>query len=79
MIIKGVPSGDGECWCFLVDKKTFIELTGKPPEEYDIGRPLTKGSPYRYKVYPGTLIDQYDKGLEGKVVILSVSAIEEGK
>lgn len=74
MIIKGIPSGDLECWCFLVDKRTFIQVTGKPPGKYDLGRLAPKGSPYRYMLYPGTLIDEYDRQLKDKVVILSVEA-----
>jgi hypothetical protein len=73
MIIKGIPSGDGECWCFLVDKKTFMEVTGEAPKKWDLGR-QRKGSPYRYMLNPATLIDQFDKQLGGKIVTLSVEA-----
>lgn len=70
MILKGVPSGDLECWCFLVDKKTFIEVKGKEPEEWDVA-PRAK-APYRYRLYPGEIFDEHDRGLKGKVVILAV-------
>lgn len=78
MIIKGIPSGDLECWVFLVDKKTFTEVTGKPPCKYDLGPRAPKRSPYRYMLGPGALIDEYDRQLKGKVVILSVEADLDG-
>lgn len=77
MIIKGIPSGDLECWCFLVDKKTFEDIRGAAPQKYDVGRFSPKGSPYRYMLYPGDLIDEYDKNLKGKVLILSVDVLED--
>ena len=73
MILRGIPSGDGECWCFLVDRETFKDITGKAPEEFDTHKGKGK---YKYKLYPGHLIDQYDSGLTGQEVILSVEAVK---
>lgn len=30
-----VNSGDGESFCFNVDRKTFIDVTGREPEDLD--------------------------------------------
>lgn len=74
MIIDGVPSGDGECWCFLVDKETYESVTGRRPTEDDLGGFAKKGSPYRYKLYPIDLLsDGID--LKGKVITLSIEAL----
>jgi hypothetical protein len=78
MILIGVPSGDGECWCFLVDKKTFTAVTGKAPDkEFNVGRNASKGSRYRYMLYPDHLIPE---GKGGKLIALSVdSKVLEGR
>lgn len=77
MIIEGIPSGDSECWCLLVTKETFKELTGKPPDmEFDVGRYAKKGSRYRYMIYPSALIGQEDLG-KGEVLVISVDAMEK--
>lgn len=70
MVLLGVPSGDSECWCFLVDKKTFTKVTGKPPDKHDVGRGAEKGCRYRYMIYPSNLIPE----AQGKRVALSVDA-----
>lgn len=71
MILKGVPSGDLECWCFLVDKKTFTEIKGRAPGQFDVGHRIPKKSPYRYKLSPVDIFDTYDRSLQDKVVVLS--------
>lgn len=77
MIIEGIPSGDFECWCLLVTKETFTELTGKPPdEEFDVGHFAEKKSKYRYKVYPCTLIGQERHGKK-EVLVISVDVIKK--
>ena len=70
MIVQGVPSGDGECWCFLVDKETFKRIRGKNPGKYDVGR-CEKGTKYRYMVNPHDLLgwDSQGKLLEVKVEV----------
>lgn len=64
MMITGIPSGDLECWCLLVDRATFKAVKGVEPEdrpgeehEYrgDVGRFAQEGSPYRYMLYPDDL------------------------
>jgi hypothetical protein len=77
MIFEGIPSGDLECFCLLVTKETFIELTGKKPGKYDIGRFAVKGSPHRYMVYPSDMlgIDAHDKSLH----VISVEAVKKEK
>lgn len=74
MIIEGIPSGDLECWCFLVDRETFKRVTGEYPQEpekdangyemlWDVGRFAKENSPYRYMIYPHHLVgfDNRDK------------------
>lgn len=63
MIIDGIPSGDLECWCLLVDKKTFKAVTGEfPDEEFDVGHFAAGDSSYRYKLYPSHLVGFENKG-----------------
>jgi len=81
MIVVGIPSGDHECWCLLVDLRTFKRVRGQKPEQYDIGPFAQKGCPYRYKLYPSDLIGEFSRGkgglvlnFKGKVVALSMEA-----
>lgn len=81
MIVTGIISGDQECWCVLVDAKTFREVKGCKPGRYDVGPFAKKGNPYRYMVYPSDLLQEFVKvkdGLEmrfkGKLVVLSMEA-----
>lgn len=69
--ITGIPSGDLECWCLLVDRETFKWVKGVEPEEIagqahdyrgDVGRFAVEGSPYRYMLYPSDLIPDDDCG-----------------
>lgn len=71
--ITGIPSGDLECWCLLVDRETFIAVKGKEPEDLagpeeehdyhsDVGRFAVEGSPYRYMLYPHDLIPDTGAG-----------------
>lgn len=55
MILTGVQSGDLECWCFLVDYKTFVEVKKERPRRWDLGCFREPGSPYRYMLYPNDL------------------------
>jgi hypothetical protein len=77
MIFEGIPSGDLECFCLLVTKKTFEEMTGRKPDpKYDVGRFAKKGSQHRYMLYPGDML-----GLElndkGDVFVISVEATKK--
>lgn len=57
IILNGIPSGDHECWCLLVDKETLKRVEGhEPDEDFDVGPFAPEGSPYRYKVYPCSLL-----------------------
>jgi hypothetical protein len=33
---SGVASGDGECFCFFVDKDTYIKLCGQDQYEFEL-------------------------------------------
>lgn len=69
MIIEGIASGDLECWCFLVDLKTFKKVTGEKPGKWDVGRFAKKGSPYRYMLYPNHLVG-FEK--DGKLIEIKI-------
>lgn len=54
---EGIPSGDHECFCWDVDRETFIRLMGHEPEEeerftFDRSH-FNKGL---YKVYPSDVM-----------------------
>lgn len=56
---EGIPSGDYECFCWDVDRETFIRLTGREPLEPEEGCVLD-GSYFDdglYKVYPSEVMD----------------------
>lgn len=75
MIVEGIPSGDLECWCFLVDKGTFKRVKGKNPDRrWDVGRFAEEGSKYRYMLYPHDLIG-WD--MKGKVIEVKVEVREK--
>lgn len=77
MIIEGIPSGDLECFCLLVRKETFIELTGKKPDpKYDVGRFAKKGSEYRYMLYPCDMLG-IDYNEKDNVFVISVEAVKK--
>jgi hypothetical protein len=68
MTLRGVMSGDHECWCFLVDRVTFMQLTKTKPARYDVGPFAKRGSPYRYKIY----LDHMIADTKGEPVDLTV-------
>lgn len=48
----GIPSGDGEAFCWAVSDETFQRIKGRAPEEYD-------ESPYldeMFMLYPSDLL-----------------------
>lgn len=54
MIVKGVCSGDLECWCFNVTAEDYERVTGRKPEEWH--EALFPLGEYRYSLYPDDLI-----------------------
>ena len=56
--VKGIPSGDHECWCLLVTKEDFERVTQRAAEEFDQGPFAAKDSPYRYMLYPNYLVHE---------------------
>ena len=55
----GTPSGDHECFCFDVNKKTFIQIVGKNPDKYDRSK-FNKG---KFRIYPQQLFGSDTKEL----------------
>jgi len=83
VIVTGIVSGDHECWCLLVDARTFKRVKGERPGQFDVGPFAKKGCPYRYKLYPSDLIREFEAGKErgglverykGKLILLSMEA-----
>ena len=69
-------SGDGESFCFEVDKETFIKITGKQPHDFDYsnydwdsdGNLIPdKQSPLR--LYPETLFGGFMKMVKIKLIV----------
>ena len=54
---EGIPSGDYECFCWDVDRETFIRVTGREPESYDESS-FHEGL---YMLYPSTAMGLFDK------------------
>jgi len=80
MVLEGIPSGDLECWCLLVTKETFKRVTGhKPDESFDVGHFAQKGSPYRYKVYPNSLIKEDQVQKHKEVLVISIEVTKKKK
>ena len=75
MIVDGICSGDLECFCLLVSKEDFVRVKGSKPNKFDVGRFAKRGSPYRYKLYPGDLIGYNN---DQKLITLKVE-VEEKK
>lgn len=71
MIIKGIPSGDLECWCLLVSANTFEHVTGKPPRRTEDRGKFAKGE-FKYALYPTHIIPVPDEK-KGKPVTISIS------
>jgi hypothetical protein len=74
MKFKAKLSGDGECFCFLVDKETYIKFKG---EEYnnelklnnEMSKEIGFDIPFEYYIYPRDLLG-YNKEAEVKIEIL---------
>lgn len=60
MILRGVPSGDGECWCLLVTREYFRVVMGRYPDKDE--RAPGKPGPYQYRMYPSSFIGHGWKG-----------------
>lgn len=69
MKFKAKLSGDGECFCFLVDKDTYIRLKGKKEytKELKLNKEMNKeigcNIPFEYYIYPRDLFG-YNKETE---------------
>lgn len=65
MILTGVPSGDYECWCFLVTAEDYRRVTGRDEKGWEGRWPVGE---YKYALYPSDLIKVED----GKVTTICV-------
>lgn len=65
----GIPSGDMECFCWDVDRETFIRITGQEPDEWD-GSRFNEGL---YRLYPGDVIGRHPGTQEKKMFTIEVS------
>lgn len=57
MIVKGMASGDMECWCFLVTAEDYRRITGRSEEGWEARYPQ---GDYKYALYPSDLIKVED-------------------
>ncbi len=74
MILQGVPAGDGECWCFLVDADTFEQVKGRPPEPEDAHADTNR--PHVFMLHPDDLLGTEH---DGKVVVLSIEIMRRDR
>lgn len=65
MEFEGIPSGDYECFCFAVDRETFVRLKGEEPDEHD-ENDFHEGM---FKIYPGTLFGHSEAKIQVKVEV----------
>lgn len=80
MMIRGIQTGDGECWCFLVTRHTYRKVTGKNPSVWDRHhRGVRRGSPYRYRLYPGHLIgwDWKDRVVDLEIIVFAAPRVKK--
>lgn len=71
---NAIVSGDGECFCFKVDAKTFIEIVGQKEYDSEISRhremmelTIDKSEikdPDTFMIYPCTLLGYDSKDVE---------------
>ena len=54
---EGIPSGDYECFCWAVDRETYVRIKGEEPREFDENTPFYPGL---FKLYPSDLFDDPD-------------------
>lgn len=77
----GINSGDGECFCFEVDKETFIKITGREPENLDYADGEWNDSdldfvPYEdslIRLYPYFLFGEFGKKVKVKLVVEEIN------
>lgn len=62
---EGIPSGDYECFCFAVDRETFVRVNGTEPNEYD-GNHFHEGL---YSLYPNALFGRSETKIQVKVEV----------
>ena len=63
MIVKGIPSGDLECWCFNVTAEDYKRITGRDPEGWEARFPVDE---YKYSLYPSDIF----KAEDGKITTI---------
>lgn len=61
-----VPSGDYECFTFAVDRQTFIDINGNPPEEFD----RNTFHPKLFNLYPTTVFEKKGVAKQKFTVVL---------
>lgn len=75
---RGTNSGDGEAFCFDVDRETFINVTQREPEDWDNyqsggfveqdgGLKFIPDDPDKCRLYPYDLFGDSDKQVEVEI------------
>lgn len=64
----GVPSGDGESFCFEVDREMFLTVTGRQPDEGDyVDASYVKQKRELFRLYPNDIFEESGKKLKVKI------------
>lgn len=75
---RGTNSGDGEAFCFDVNRETFVRIVGREPEDWDDYQSgdfveqdgelrFIPDDPDKCKVYPYDLFGDSDKQVEVEI------------
>lgn len=83
MKLKGVPSGDMECFCFDVTEEEFKRVMGKKAHKEelkerialnefykDIGKPLTN---QKWRIYPRDILELLGVEGDGSEITLNIT------
>lgn len=71
----GVPSGDGESFCFEVDKEMFVAVTGRQPDEYDyVDASYIRQKRELFRLYPNDIFGLQEEKKKLKIKIQFVQA-----
>lgn len=52
---EGEPDGDGECFCWNVDRETFVKIVGREPTKWDTLFTYDTDEVSGYRLYPSDL------------------------
>lgn len=67
---EGICSGDYECFCWAVDKETFIRIKDHEPDQFDVNKFIRDDAHDEplYNIYPDDVIGK-DEGRKQSFII----------